>query len=665
MVSPTARISSAAASFPKREDTALKSQTSKTDQKVDDSARPIFEASEKHNPPDLRTLKSKLSEQAKDKCISEIQALVELGQSSGTPEIPRKHVKRLIKDKIESLHKDSVDPVELASVRADLYELTRISSEHYNDLKAETFNLLIDLLEKDPIIKCSAEGVLGLAIKLNNDGVTSKAQTLTLPFQQKLAKAFLSAVELYSRHYNKGDHVPAIVEAQKKEMLDTQGAFGDLNKPNRPELTFLNECAVEASIRLKSDNNPFKEAFERAAIFLSGVGDLTNYNIEGFVSKTRKAVDGLSNKIEKKWFGDLFQLKEMVKNKHDNNKKVKIILTALSPSPEKAKKYDWEFVYGALEILHDVISQVPESDVDTINLAEKGNTPKASHQTTSHTAAAVKIGEAAIGLPKLNGVVFFTNFDKTGFNESKNDIKEKKKEYRAIAKMAWKISHIIGEKRQQLKQKESSGKDKSDRAENRIAKPVHSSASVDSSKMADSKTVSASMQASTKKVGKVASAPAVAITNAEQKEKSESNVKIFASQTKLKGNSPVMAAANKCDNVSAKPEMQKPTSKVASASSAKDEVNEAIKKYAERDIELEKAAHEGKIDKDGLDAHDLAEKEGRDHMLPYLNYLIKNRLKPHPTVSNDSNCSSPLNNEDEEYDPDLKVEKEVLSDVDS
>lgn len=59
-----------------------------------------------------------------------------------------------------------------------------------------------------------------------------------------------------------------------------------------------------------------------------------------------------------------------------------------------------------------------------------------------------------------------------------------------------------------------------------------------------------------------------------------------------------------------------------------------------------------------MNALELAKKEERQHMLPYLNYLINNRLNPHPTVSNDSNVSSPLNNEDEECDSDLKVEKE-------
>lgn len=299
------------------------------------------------------TAVSPLSLQSFHKGSSEIETLVHLGQGAGTPDISKEKIKLEITNKIRVLLESAKNFYELPSVRSDLCKLTRISGTHYGELKEEVFNQLIYLLEIDPIEPYTANGLLEIVIELNTDLDPKIAQKLTILFQKKLARAFSASVEAFLRHYNKPDHVNAIIEEQKKLLLDTQNNFGKLNTKENPALEFFQKMAFEASKRLTSDLSPFKELIGRLASFVSSLGKAYDKDVAGFLKELGKTFEGLEDKIKKEWFEALFVLRDLVQKAPDNVKKAAIVLSTLAT---QKTKYDWKFIYGGFEILTNIVS---------------------------------------------------------------------------------------------------------------------------------------------------------------------------------------------------------------------------------------------------------------------------------------------------------------------
>lgn len=372
-------------------------------------------------------LKSNLYLQATLKVSSEIDTLVELGKTGGTPQVTKEQTRSYISQKIRTLKESAKSPVNLPSVRSDLCKLSRISSAHYPDLKEEVFNLLLHLIEEDPITPQTAHGILEMVIDLNSDLALLNAQILSILFQKKLARVFSASVELFLRHYNKKDHVNGVNELQKLALLETQSNFSGLNTKENLSIEFYSQMALEASKRLTSDKTFFTEIFERLSHFAASLGKAYNTDLGAFFSELGQVFQGLDNKIKEKWFEGLFMLREVVQKAPDNMKKVITIQVLLET---KKEGYDWKFIYGALEILGEIVSQT--EDIKVLDAALFGQSVTKIDMPASSTLkmakASMALGAAATKrvTPKVCGIyefLKFTGYSKTARIATKNDKK--------------------------------------------------------------------------------------------------------------------------------------------------------------------------------------------------------------------------------------------------
>lgn len=353
----------------------------------------------------ISELKAVIRNLSSHKNRSEIAVLVELGKSAGTVDVNRDETNLLINYKINALRNDAKDSSNFSSIRSDLCELIKISSDHYMDLKIKVFDLLIELLEIDPVNKKSAEGILNIIINLNTDLAASEAARLSMLFQKKLARTFSAAVSLYLRHYDQKTHVNAVTEALKKELLNAQDAFSKLNKQGDPAIEFAHEMALEGSKRITDDLSGFSEFLTRLSSFVGALGDLYNKNLADSIDKFKTAFRGLENKIKNEWFEMLFVLREVVQKVPNSSQKVMAIQTLLS---EKGIKEDWKFIYGALEILHEVVKQT--QDVKVLSVALIGQTAIGVDGELAKETAAVSGTVAQSVSSQLPGVVDFLEF---------------------------------------------------------------------------------------------------------------------------------------------------------------------------------------------------------------------------------------------------------------
>lgn len=307
----------------------------------------------------INSSQSNIQLQSFFKLSSETDTLVELGRSGGTLQVPQEDVRRAIEDKLKNVKENAKNPDKISQVRCDLSKLYKISSVHFYQLKEEIFDFFIHLLENDPISKQTAEGVLEIVIDLNNELTPSQSQQLSILFQRKVARAFSAAVELYLRHYDQ-NHVNAITESQKKAFIEIQSSFSKLNKQEDARLDFANQMAMEASKRLTSDNSLFMELLQRLLHVAKALGKAYEKDIASFFSELKEAVDGLDSKIKEKWFETLFVMRELVQKAPDQKKKVLVIQSLLV---KKLVSENWKFIYGALELLQDIIAQSDEIEI--------------------------------------------------------------------------------------------------------------------------------------------------------------------------------------------------------------------------------------------------------------------------------------------------------------
>lgn len=362
--------------------------------------------------------------QAALKVSSEIDTLVELGKTGGTPQITKEKIKLHIAQKIQALMESVKDPYNIPSVRSDLCKLTRISSTHYSELKEKAFDLLIKLIEEDPVAPHTANGVLEIVIELNSDLILSKAQLLTINFQKKLARTFSAAVELYLRHYNKEDHVNAVTESQKKDLLETQKSFNGLNTKENVALEFASQMAIEAGKRLTSDSSAFMEVLERLSHFAFSLGKAYANDLSGFFTEFVQVFQGLDNKIKEKWFEGLFMMRDLALKAPDDIKKVVVIQSIFAT---KKVIHDWKFIYGALEILTELISKT--DDVKVLELALCGQTLKmdtAAVEALEKQIVTLSKTVAEATAPRFPGAVDFIaykEFSRKAFIATGNDKK--------------------------------------------------------------------------------------------------------------------------------------------------------------------------------------------------------------------------------------------------
>jgi len=395
--------------------------------------------------PSINELKTRLRELTFLKNRSEIAVLVELGEWAGTVDFSKLETYLLIADKINALRMSAEDFHNLASVRSDLCKLSRISSIHYRDLKEGVFKLLIRLMENDPIAQYTANGVLDIVIDLNNDLIPTNAEKITIEFQQKLVKAFSAAVELYLRHYSM-KHVNAIVEERKKALLDTTGSFTNLNRQDDIDIEYASEMALQASRRFTSDLTAFREFFQRFVHCATAAGKAYNKDASGFFAEIVEAFQGLEHKFKGEWFDALFMLRNQVQKAPDIMQKVIAIQTVLAT---KTTSYDWKFLYGAFDILGDLILQIHDKEVLDAALfgqAATGiDTTAAESLGLAKETAALSAAVAQSVNPRFPGVADFLEFN--GYVDKAFKITDSdRKSDRAIRAKAKELCILLGQK---------------------------------------------------------------------------------------------------------------------------------------------------------------------------------------------------------------------------
>jgi len=362
----------------------------------------------------ISELKAKIQSLTSLENRSEVDLLVEFGKTSGTTHFNHGEIQLLLTVKIHALRESAKDSHRLPSVRADLCKLSRVSELYYNDLKEEIFDLLIARIQDDPVAIHTAIGVLQLVIDLSADMSLSKVQVLTVTLQIKLAKAFSAAVELYLCHYNMKDHVNAVTEDQKRALLETQNGFDSLNTQENTTLEFAIKTAIEASKRLTSDSTVFGEVFQRLAHFSIAIGQAYAIDVATVISELGKAFDGLDAKFKDKWFDALFMLRGLVQKAPNTTHKV-IAVQKLLATQKTCD--DWKLIYGAFEILHNVVSQIQNKETEVLETILFGQAATGIDTATAEAlglakeVAALSAVAAQSIVPRLPGIIDFVEYN--------------------------------------------------------------------------------------------------------------------------------------------------------------------------------------------------------------------------------------------------------------
>jgi ankyrin repeat protein len=281
-----------------------------------------------------------------------VDVLVDWGMSGGRKEASQGEIDEFLKLKIAELEQRAQDQAQLSAVRSDLCKLSCISETYYSARKAEVFDLLRRLLEKDPVTKQTAGGVLKVAIDLNSQFGT--AHLLSIPFQQKLARTFSAAVALYLRHYEKKDHVNAVTQLQKEEFLKTIKQFESLNTQKDTSLRFAQKMAHEALKRLVSDRKNIDDMLDRMSLVADALKSAYNKDLAQFCSKMAAAFKGIGDKMPKEWFEAYYAMQKAIWMVNDDLQRIDFIAVMLAT---KKTDYGWKFIYGSLEDLETIVER--------------------------------------------------------------------------------------------------------------------------------------------------------------------------------------------------------------------------------------------------------------------------------------------------------------------
>lgn len=316
------------------------------------------------------TITSPKAEEAPEKAkddddSSDIESLLEKGQKGGgADEEKHKKIAEEIDKAIVALSKKAKS--NLTSARSDLYQLSRISSEHYIHQKEEIFKLLIQLIKDDPITEKTSQDILKIIKFLKEDLDPENVENLSPHFRFLLIKTCCVALEALLKHYGK-KNLGKVTEELKKNLIDLQNKFSRLSKSKETESNFIfvRHSAFEATKRIETDNRLWLEILERIAGVASAGSAAMDKDFEGVIDGLKKAFEGLDDKFENRWFDDLFVLKDLVANSKSVKQKLLIILYMVKAKVSKS----WEYYYGALEILEEVISSMEKDEIEILTEA--------------------------------------------------------------------------------------------------------------------------------------------------------------------------------------------------------------------------------------------------------------------------------------------------------
>lgn len=296
---------------------------------------------------------------------SKVESLLKKGQDGGgIDEEKHKKIAEEIDKAIVALSKKA--KTNLTSARSDLYQLSRISSKHYIDQKEKIFTLLIQLIKDDPITEKTSQDIVEIIKSLQKDLDPATVEHSSPHFRFLLIKTCCVALEALLKHYGK-KNLGKVTEELKKNLIDLQNKFNRLSKSEETESNFIfvRDSAFEATKRIETDNRLWLEILQRIAGVASAGSAAMDKDFEGFIDGLKKAFEGLDDKVENRWFDDLFVLKDLVENSKSVKQKLFIILYMVKAKVSKS----WEYYYGALEILEEVISSVEKDEIEILTEA--------------------------------------------------------------------------------------------------------------------------------------------------------------------------------------------------------------------------------------------------------------------------------------------------------
>lgn len=294
-----------------------------------------------------------------DAVPSDIEKLVNKAAKGRTPEVDEQ-VSKKITQLIETSNKN------LSSARINLCELSRISHIHYENEKKKIFEILINLIEADAGEPSTSSDVVRMIKFLNEDLDPKEIEELGTDFRMLLAKTFCAAIELLLRHASK--NIGAVSNDLKKISIKKLEKFKRLINDERRDILFFSDMSIEACKRIKTDLPKLLEIIQRASSLFEALMAGINKDGEAFVKGIQKTFEGLDQKIKEKWFDKLIIIREAVRGTDDKIKKVAIILCGF----EAKELNDWQFYWGAIELLKDVIEKTDIKMVDVFETALLG-----------------------------------------------------------------------------------------------------------------------------------------------------------------------------------------------------------------------------------------------------------------------------------------------------
>lgn len=276
-----------------------------------------------------------------------------------------------IYDQIASAAKKMYSPAQFTTGRADIAKLAiEISSVRHLDCKLKALDLLAQFLVHDPLIHSkasgisTAEGLVEIAIDLMETLNPETAKTVMHGnlVLEKLVPCYALVIEGMLVHYGM-KHMPAIKE---KLQLHLAVAEETLEKLCRDQAIapILNACAQaqEGIKRLKTDQRVSEEVVKRLGKLSDVVKHVAEKNLTGALRSLRDTVDGLEKKVTHKWYALWLSCMAMARQIPANGTYDLVLpqLQALHFCVVKHRTEDWNFTYGAINILGRIAMQAED-----------------------------------------------------------------------------------------------------------------------------------------------------------------------------------------------------------------------------------------------------------------------------------------------------------------
>lgn len=206
---------------------------------------------------------------------------------------------RAMKADIDRLFK--LGSTNLTSARLTLSNYVSKLSVHYRTMKNYALDMLILLLENDPLTEESADGLLDVGVELMKTLSPKNIQGKTVTFQRKVAKAYYLTVENYWALYA-DKKLNAITDLLKSEMLNTDEGLKLLNTQGDFHLAHFVAMTKEGILRLKDNTTKYTKAFNVMVKLADGLGELSRKNPGNFLRKLGEVVVDLDSRIKGDWY---------------------------------------------------------------------------------------------------------------------------------------------------------------------------------------------------------------------------------------------------------------------------------------------------------------------------------------------------------------------------